>query len=92
MGVIVGKWMPIETAPRDGTPVLVTFASGDIPSGQMTMPGVMVAGWDAYYAPGGRGYDGGCDGWVDTHSGEGCHLHYGHPTHWQPLPEPPEAA
>lgn len=85
----MSEWQPIETAPREES-VLVTFAAKDIPEGHMTMPGVMVAYWDAYYAPGGNGYDGQSKGWVDAHSGEGCHLHYGHPTHWQPLPEPPK--
>ena len=84
----MSAWMPIESAPKDAA-VLVTFASGDIPEGQVTMPGVMVAHWDAYYAPGGNGYDGTADGWTEAHSGEGCHLHYGHPTHWMPLPAPP---
>lgn len=81
-------WIPIESAPKD-VAVLVTFHEGDIPQEFHTQPGVMVAYWDAYYAPGGRGYSGYGDGWTDAHSGEGCHLHYGSPTHWQPLPAPP---
>jgi len=83
------QWQPIETAPKDAS-VLVTFTRGDIPEGQKSMPGVMVAYWDAYYAEGGNGHDGVGNGWTDAHSGEQCHLHYGHPTHWQPLPVPPE--
>src|SRR5690606_40885925 len=78
-------WQPIETAPKDAS-VLVTFDAGDIPNAQMTMPGVMVAYWDAFHAPGGNGYDGSGDGWTDAHSGEGCHLHYGYPTRWRHLP------
>lgn len=84
------EWRPIAEAPKDA-PVLVTFAPGDIPERQMTMPGVMVAYWDAYYAPGGNGYDGAGDGWTDAHSGEGCHLHYGNPIAFAPLPAPPTA-
>lgn len=80
------NWQPIETAPKESA-ILVTFAAGDIRA-SMTSPGIMVAYWDAYYAEGGYGYHGG-SGWTDAHSGAGCHLHYGEPTHWQPLPDPP---
>ena len=82
------EWQPIEIAPRDVC-VLVTFDPGDISTDKPTMPGVMVAYWDAYYAPGGSGYDGRGDGWTDAASGDECHAHYGYPTHWMPLPAPP---
>lgn len=85
------EWKPIETAPIDVS-VLVTFSDGDIPKGYVTLPGVMIAYKDKYYLPGGGGYEGDGDGWVDASSGEQCHLHYGQPTHWMPLPPAPESA
>lgn len=58
-------WQPIETAPRDGTPILVyeNYGKGVV----MT---VMVAVKGNF--PG--------DGWLWN------------PTHWMPLPEPPDGA
>lgn len=64
------QWQPIETAPKDGTPVLVYDANW---CGNMG-PRVTPAGW-APYTDGG-GY------WPGVTE----------PTHWQPLPAPPEAA
>ncbi|WP_180859715.1 hypothetical protein [Stenotrophomonas maltophilia] len=83
----MNDWMPIESAPKDKC-VLVTFALESISHRDATTPGVMLAYWDAYHAPGGRGYDGVGDGWIDAHSGEGCHLHYGPPILWRPIPDP----
>jgi len=76
-------WQPIETAPKDGgidaQRVLLLFANGD----------VSVAYWDLYYAEGGRGYQG-CDAWIEPVSGELLANQYNEPTHWQPLPPPPQ--
>lgn len=89
------EWMPIETAPKDGTAVLVTFSPEDISIHPKTRkpyviaPGVLVAFWDAYEAPGGHGYCGG-DGWTVAYASEGTHLHHGFPTHWMPLPALPK--
>jgi len=80
-------WLPIESAPRDVS-VLVTFSPDDICPSKST-PGVMVAYWDAYYANGGGGYDGG-SGWTDATTGDECRLHYGEPTHFHPLPPSPQ--
>jgi len=81
-------WRPIESAPKSGA-VLVTFNAADIPKDSETQPGIMVAYWDPYNAPGGMGHDGIGDGWTDASSGQGCHLYHGLPTHWMPLPERP---
>lgn len=71
------EWRPIETAPRDGTTVIVARHMGDF-------------GWIRGCAMwvGGNGF---VAGWVshgfDRVMGE---LGLAHPTHWQPLPAPPK--
>ena len=77
-------WQPIETAPRDGTEILLSN-------------GFVVAQGAYLYDEGGirehRDLDGnyigqdesdGYDGWVDFSGG------MPDPTHWMPLPPPPE--
>lgn len=71
-------WRPIETAPRDGTRILVTNGFG-----------VWFAEWRPV-APSGFRF---ADPWFSTmlnhnHISE-AHRHKA-PTHWQPLPEPPK--
>ena len=63
-------WQPIETAPKDGRPILT-------------------------YMPGERGgfvnvqtYRGGEDKWCNA--GESKRRRMQQPTHWMPLPSPPE--
>jgi len=63
----MSEWQPIETAPRDGTPVL------------------------CYYPP-----EGGDDGVCEVYSslGDGYYeflLDGRDPTHWMPLPDPPNS-
>lgn len=77
-------WQPIETAPRDGTKVLLCRAlnADGRPMGNAFGIFCQVAAW-----------------WSEENHGEGewvvyCDmpqdpwLHF-EPTHWQPLPEPP---
>lgn len=85
-------WQPIETAPRGGgaddvrdpawvepPKILVCMKGGER----------AVARWDWYYAEGGSGCIDG-NAWVLDLAGEPLALlGYGAPTHWQPLPEPP---
>jgi hypothetical protein len=63
------EWQPIETAPRDGTNILIVNHKGNIASGL----------WQ-------------CGGWW-LRGGNGPNTffndHHG-PTHWMPLPSPPE--
>jgi hypothetical protein len=71
----MSEWQPIETAPKDGTAILVCSA--------WTMPdGLYRVGWiaDGFF-------DGGhwLFGWLDLDPEE-----YSPPTHWMPLPAPPE--
>lgn len=77
-------WQPIETAPRDGTWVLLTGGLIDYGWYEDTQP-QCVAGHFASLMPAPEGrwqfawYDGG-------YLGE-----YEQPTHWMPLPAPPQA-
>lgn len=73
-------WQPIETAPTDGTPVLLYYPSGAIePRGKEdgTDPILAVMScerpglWEGYYSGIGPSWDA--------------------PTHWMPLPQPPES-
>ncbi len=59
-------WQPIDTAPKDGTEVLVYIRRK-----------VIRLGW--YFAPSSRTF-----GWRDENSRKIS------PTHWMPLPSPPE--
>lgn len=74
----VDEWMPIETAPRDGTPLLL-YRPWDDKTMDAGYPGPIwhSAGWGKSAFPG------------DTFRGEAT---YGKPTHWRPLPAPPRAA
>ena len=88
----MAEWQPIETAPRDGTSLLL-----------WTRAGVMVGWWDEGsedHAPDSPGHDpgwfagSGDDAAMPGRSPEhGFHAyHYAalnQPTHWMPLPEPP---
>lgn len=71
----MGEWQPIETAPKDGKPLL-TFGSlhDDNGADMGETPRVQYSRWDyktsTWYS----------DEW-GTHQ----------PTHWQPLPAPPAA-
>lgn len=75
------EWLPIETAPKDGTPIQVARWM-DI------FGGTWVRGWarweSAFF------HDKDIGGWI-AHGyfeppGE---LGLAHPTHWMPLPDPP---
>jgi hypothetical protein len=76
---MLGAWQPIETAPRDGTWVLLTggecFGEDD---GERTV----VAQWDEY----------GGGTWHFAWYDDGYYGAYYGPTHWMPLPAPPESA
>ena len=78
------EWQPIETAPKgtSGDTVRVLLCSAGDELSRHT------GYWDAYYAKGGAGYEGG-DGWVIDAAGEEYRLYHDGPTHWMPLPSPP---
>ena len=82
----MSEWQPIETAPADGTDILV------VDNNQPGCPGgvadkcwagnTAVAAW--WGGEGDRGK------WICYMSMvEDPELHF-HPTHWQPLPDPPK--
>ena len=72
-------WQPIETAPRDSTPILLCLA---VPSkmavGAGTAPSVQVVAGDL---------NGPFSPYVTGPTGETVRV-----THWMPLPDPPEDA
>lgn len=68
-------WQPIETAPKDGTTILITR--------EMEMFG-WVRGYATYQTISGIG-----GGWVSHGFGVFGELGLGNPTHWMPLPDPP---
>lgn len=85
----MNKWQPIETAPKDGTWVLVTPGSEERVS-----VGMYSGERGACLGASGVRY---LSGWVDKQGsvsmshGE-CEFSYESiwPTHWMPLPEPPK--
>lgn len=65
------KWQPIDTAPKDGTRVILFYGGRDkSDEGQ-----IYTASWCPYF----NGWEADC---IDGFYGAT-------PTHWQPLPEPP---
>lgn len=68
------EWQPIETAPKDGTYVLLRFEG---PFHDQESPGVAVG---RHYASGPRWWL--TSIWAATTANA-------EPTHWAPLPEPP---
>lgn len=70
------EWQPIETAPKDGTPVLI--AAHD--NGMSSQPRhVLVAHWSYSFSDDGE--------WLRDEGEEFSQTWP--PTHWQPLPDPP---
>jgi hypothetical protein len=72
---MTGVWQPIETAPKDSTAILLwPYTPGDIWSGHA--PKEVALG---YYVADGV--------WLNPEDAFGTTFE---PTHWMPLPEPPE--
>jgi hypothetical protein len=76
------SWQPIETAPKDGRDIIVMYVHIDTQCVH-----------SAYYATAAEGYEAGDIGWwsyvfseVSRTKLEGFMA----PTHWMPLPPPPE--
>jgi hypothetical protein len=80
----MSEWQPIETAPKDGSVLLVWYPIGDYPSGNhvfasfVCFRGKIPRG--TFY---GEPYR---DGWCNDHNGAYLPVE---PTHWMPLPTPP---
>jgi hypothetical protein len=77
-GAEADRWQPIETAPRDGTSILV--AGGTItwhgPGTTVTLEEVSHVNWDGA-------------GWWVGNDEDGEHISC-EPTHWMPLPQKPK--
>lgn len=80
------KWQPIETAPKDGTWVLLSGGSIRYGWDGDDIPKCVCGQYTSYLN--GSGYDGGW--WQFAWYDGGYYGEYEGPTHWQPLPEPPE--
>lgn len=77
--LLEARWQPIESAPRDGTSVIVLV--GDLVGEATCLEGESYSGSDAGWW------------WANTSPGdyyaEKIALRHGEPTHWMPLPDPP---
>ena len=76
-------WLPIETAPKDGTPIIIAVPTKD-------KDGFIVG--EAYFDP--KNYEGGDWWWAGTSHPEHfdspiSEINHTAPTHWPPLPAPP---
>ena len=93
------SWQPIETAPRDGTPILIfqpNAGFGGEPRHHYMPDGALLPGEYSYSTSDPRlqwyddkrwaiGYWRPWGGWGNRNSTDVS------PTHWMPLPEPPDA-
>lgn len=79
----MSKWIPIETAPRDGTYILVAGGKDDL-GRKLERPHIATSGFR--YSPSGIEEK----VWlIETLDREDKWI-IAHPTHWVPLPEPPK--
>lgn len=80
----VGEWQLIESAPKDGTYILLWgLWAGEI-NGPSKEPGFL-----------GEGRSTKNSDWVGFNwalTGGDAYMTWGNPTHWMPLPEPPDAS
>jgi hypothetical protein len=74
-------WQPIETAPRDGTRMLLWVAVNEEP---------VIAAWCVSRAP--YRFEGWSTGWETASGYDVGYASIGDPTHWRPLPAPPQEA
>ena len=78
------EWQPIETAPKDGKAVLL-YKPDERMVGEYTIAGY----WGEW-----PGHEDGwiaCDGKPQGYYSNVAGGRQGYPTHWMPLPPPPEA-
>lgn len=75
----MSQWQPIETAPKDGAPVIISVA-GFVGEAAYRAEGSHEGAW--WWANEGPG---------DYHA-DSIDSRHGEPTHWMPLPDPPETA
>lgn len=77
------NWQPIETAPKDGTWILVTGGTPDDECGPELMRPA-VCQWSDQLCGGPHRWR-----WMHCWFDGGYYGEYDGATHWQPLPEPP---
>jgi len=85
----MNAFRPIDTAPKGGGAELVSDPAYIEPPKILLLFAddvISVGYWDAYYAEGGRGYEGGL-AWIEPVSGERLDLNFDAPIGWMPLPE-----
>jgi len=81
------NWQPIETAPKDGTAILVWHPEPHVsrPADELGTYAdnqtILIAWWHDYGTGNGHFY-------IDEKDSTGDH-DWMYPTHWMPLPEPP---
>lgn len=78
------KWQPIETAPKDGTSIMLSNGV-DVAEGHWIHEEPYILerrDMDGHYL--GQNESDGFDGWIDFGGGM-----LPEPTHWMPLPPPP---
>lgn len=86
-------WKPIETAPKGGGADFVTDPNWVEPPKIIVCcedGEIVIVYWDWAYARDGYYYNPGLSAWILQGTGEQVGLHYGEPTHWMPLPPPPQ--
>ncbi len=80
----VPQWLPIDTAPKDGTWILV---SGGETDDEEEARGVAVASWTREFN---GSVDDRCSRWQFAKYDGGYYGEYINPTHWMPLPAAPD--
>lgn len=85
---MMGKWRPIETAPKGGGADRVDDPKWIAPPKILLYfpaeGAIEVGYWDWYYAEGGNGYEG-CSAWCCGEY-QPAAMGWDEPTHWMPLP------
>jgi hypothetical protein len=76
------EWQPIETAPKDGTWILLCGGEIRYEWDGLSQPNAVVG----QFAPKGEVMAG---RWQFAYYDSGFHGQYENPTHWMPLPAPP---
>jgi hypothetical protein len=83
-------WQPIETAPRDGTWVLLTGGECESNEESDNRGRVVTAQWTTEYrSNAGDRLIADFGRWEFAYYDSGVYGEYENPTHWQPLPSPP---
>ena len=82
----LSPWISIDSAPKDGTPILVYEPPAEYSDG-----GVLLVQWRSSidHYPGSKPFWAWCLPESDQDEQGGCAT-IDHPTHWMPLPEPPK--